>query len=570
VGNDPTSAGVDWSLLCTGGANCGTLAPLHTASGAAATYTPPASISGNSQTFTIEAFATADHSQNLVTSMTVTGFAAVLKGTYAFQTRGVNVNGAYQLAGVIILDGNGGVTRGEQTHSDSLLSISDLISGGSYNIGPDGRGTLTLNTADPNIGQLGVENFSLVFLSSSQALLAILDNPNFQSSSESSSGTLDLQTSKAAPTGGYAFAVSGTDVSSQPMAMGGVLNLDSPGTISGAGSVADQDDANVVSANATVSGTVSKADPYGAITFNLTASFATNPFQFTGYIVDATHINLIESDNNGSGAGVGSTAGLAIAQGSATGKFISNTSFAGDYVFNVLGEDLSGIPTSLASVGKFTADSSGNMSNGYDDEFLAGLFLEIGDSFTGTYTLDPAGTGRADSNVTFTNNGAGPELIFYLTGNGNPPLLLAADVNLGSLGSGAAYGQTPPFTFDGRYGLYFTQSSFGSEDDGTAQIAVDGTAKTLSGIVDSTLFLTPQPNTPLTGIFGTIPITGLFGGSMTNTFFPSPGNPPNTLALDFYLIDSTHGFFIETDSVSSGDLFFGYISARTPVCGSCQ
>src|SRR5260370_32666823 len=31
VSNDPSNAGVDWSLLCPANTNCGTLNPLHTA-----------------------------------------------------------------------------------------------------------------------------------------------------------------------------------------------------------------------------------------------------------------------------------------------------------------------------------------------------------------------------------------------------------------------------------------------------------------------------------------------------------------------------------------------------------
>ena len=162
VNDDSSNAGVDWSLLCQTGSNCGTLSPLHTASGAAASYAPPPVISGNSQTFTIEAFATADHNTNVVTSITVTGFAGNLKGTYVFETQGSDANGPFQLAGAIVLDGNGRIISGEQTHSDYLLTVSDPITGGSYYISPDGRGTLTLNTANPNIGQLGVENLSLV------------------------------------------------------------------------------------------------------------------------------------------------------------------------------------------------------------------------------------------------------------------------------------------------------------------------------------------------------------------------------------------------------------------------
>jgi hypothetical protein len=89
-------------------------------------------------------------------------------------------------------------------------------------------------------------------------------------------------------------------------------------------------------------------------------------------------------------------------------------------------------------VGQFTAD--GNLS-GYDEERAAGLGTEIGDSFTGTFTADLTGLGRFDSNITSTATGTlGPELIFYLTGNGSSPLVLDADVNLFATGVAAAKG----------------------------------------------------------------------------------------------------------------------------------
>jgi len=577
VSNDSSNAGVDWSLLCKKNTNCGTLSPLHTDSGNAATYTPPTTISGNSQTVTIEAFATADHSKNIVTPVTVTGFGGTLKGVYVFQTSGTDVNGAFQLAGVIILDGNGGITSGEQTHSDVLNSLSDRISGGSYTIGSDGRGTITINTADTNIGQQGIENLSVVVLSSSQALIATLDDPNLQASGETSSGTLDLQTSPTVPAGGYAFSVTGSDVATlSATAWGGILNVDAPKTISGAGSLVDQDLAGTVTncPAPAFSGTVSDPDSFGMVKFDLTfdptACFVSSPtIEFTGYMVDAVHIKLIESDNNGSSTG-GATSGIAIAQGAATGTFTNNKSFAAKYVFGILGQDLSGFPTSLASVGKFAADRNGHLSSGFNDEYLAGFSVAISDTFTGTYALDSTGTGRVDSFLNFSKNGPGPEFIFYLTGNGNPPLILDADVNLGSLGAGVAYPQAvAPFSFNGKYGLYFTQNLSGSENDGTAQITVDGTTNTLSGAADTNLFSSPNPNTLLTGTFGTIPTTGRFTGGLTNTFFPTPGSNPNTIAVEFYLIDSGHGFFIETDSLSSGELSFGYFATRTPVCEGC-
>jgi len=563
VSDDSSNAGVDWSLLCQTNSNCGTLSPSHTASGTAASYTPPAVISGNSQTFTIEAFATADHNKNIVTSITVSGFAGNLKGTYIFATQGSDANGPFQLAGAMVLDGNGVITAGEQTHSDYLLTASDPITGGAYYIGPDGRGTLTLNTADLNIGQLGVENLSLVMLSSSEALIATMDDPNLQPSFETSSGTLDLQTSAAAPTAGYAFAVSGTDIFLSPMVMGGILKIDSPNTISGAGSVADQNDGGALSSGATLSGTLTAPDSFGSLKLNLTTSFASTPIQFTGYIVDGLHIKLIESDNDGTGTGIGSTAGVAIGQGSNTGTFTTNQSFSGNYVFEILGQDLSGLPASLASVGQFTADTSGNL-NGYNDEELNGVSVEISDSFSGTYVLDSSGTGRVDSTVNFSVNGPGPELIFYLTGSGNPPLVLDSDVNIGSLGTGLVHPQTAaPFSFDGSYGLNFTQSTSGLENDGTGQIVVDGSAGTLSGVVDTNLSFSPQPNTALTGSYGAIDPTGRFTGELSNAFFPTPGTTPNALAVAFYVIDPGHGFFIETDSLVSGELSFGTFATRT-------
>jgi hypothetical protein len=569
VNDDSSNAGVDWSLLCQTGSNCGTLSPLHTASGAAASYAPPPVISGNSQTFAIEAFATADHNTNIVTSITVTGFAGNLKGTYVFETQGSDANGPFQLAGAIVLDGNGRITSGEQTHSDYLLTVSDPITGGSYYISPDGRGTLTLNTANPNIGQLGVENLSLVIISSSQAFLTTLDDPNLQPSFETSSGTLDLQTSTSAPNAGYAFAVRGTDISLQPMVMGGVFKIDSPNTISGGGSVADQNLGGLLSSGATLTGTLTAPDSFGSLKLNLTTSFASTPIQFTGYIVDAQHIKLIESDNDGAGTGIGSTAGVAVGQGANTGTFTTSQSFAGNYVFEILGQDFSGFPTSLASVGQFNADNNGNLT-GYNDEELNGLVFEISDSFSGMYILDSTGTGRVDSSLNFATNGPGPELIFYLIGNGNPPLVLDSDVNIGSLGVGMAYTQAPaPFSFDGSFGLSFTQSTSGLENDGTGQISVDGTASTLSGVVDTNLSFSPQPNTALIGTYGAIDPTGRSTGTLTNTFFPSPGTTPSTLAATFYLIDSNHGFFIETDSSLSGELSFGTFTARTPVCPTC-
>jgi len=587
VSNDPSNAGVDWSLTCPNKGNCGALSSLHTSSGQPTTYIPPSTLSGNSQSFTVVAFATADHNQNVVAPITVTAFGSSLNGSFVFQGQGVGADsGPYEFAGVMLLNGNGGITSGEQTvnffdqnpNISALVSRSDSITGGSYFLGPDGRGTITVNTNDQDVGQNGIETFSLVFLSTSHVLIAETDP------AESGTGTMDLQTNTAAPSGGYAFVVSGTDIATaSPTAFGGIFNINSPNTISGAGSVADQNLAGTVTANQALSGTLSGPDSFGAVTLNLTMPGfqSATTFQFTGYIVDGTHIKLIESDNS-SGAGSGSTGGVAIGQGAATGTFTDNASFSGTYVFGVVGVDLTGFtPNTLTSVGLLTADGAGDIANGFTDTLLqqngaqGNAGSQISAALSGSYIVLPKGIGRV--RVVFNHfvpqpkPGFAPLFFFYLTGNGNPVLFLDASdnsLNYPSLGAGIAYPQaSAPLTFGGDYGFSFTQQN-GSENDGTSQMTAISTAGTVSGIADNNSAFTTTFDSPISGTFQPPASNGLSVGTLSGPPFDfSPFD------VDYYLIDPTQGFFVETDLVNpnapSGVVSFGYYAARIPVCAGC-
>jgi hypothetical protein len=634
VTNDPSNAGVDWALTCNNAGNCGTLSAPHTASGTAVTYTPPAGLSGNSQPVSIVAYATANHATNALAAITVSAFGNNLQGPYVLQAQGVDNGGAtdYQFAGVIVLDGNGNITSGEQTvnffdqNLGALVSKADIITGGSYFLGGDGRGTLTVDTADDDIGGNGIETFTFVFLSTSQALIAQGD---FQTSGNiciactgaSASGTMDLQTwtpSSPPLSGGYAFATSGSDFSGMiPTGLGGVLNVDSSNNIVTAGSVMDQVMPGTQSAAPAVqtakpSGTVSYGDPLGlalgAVTFNLNVNFPALPaqIQFTGYQVDGTHIKLIESDNL-AGLGYASTAGLAISQGSATGNF---SSFAGTYVFHVPGTDLySGniFPSTFTSVGILNA-SAGNgftdtsfQQNADNEQFTTGT--QISATFDEvTNFVD------ADGKVSTTFKGFDPapkqsfqsRFFFYLTGSG--PALVLADGNAiyPFLGAGIAYPQSTALTFPdpsygALYGFNYIQQN-GGEFDATAELNANPiapppcsttgptTSGTFSGCADVS-----QPGLAVTGqsFSGTFPspyasdcttsvpgcFTGTFSNGSSSTAFTSglqDSNGNGTLAADFYLIDPDHGFFVETDlaaqsAVGASQVTLGYFAARCPV-----
>src|SRR5271156_3029537 len=140
--NDTAAAGVDWTVTCTS-SDCGSLSPAHTASGAATTYTAPATVpTGGSVTVT--AASTTDPTATASATITITpiGSNASLTGQYAFVATGLDINGPYTVAGSITADGMGNITGGEEDFVDPVSSNLGASMLGTYTVGSDGRGAL--------------------------------------------------------------------------------------------------------------------------------------------------------------------------------------------------------------------------------------------------------------------------------------------------------------------------------------------------------------------------------------------------------------------------------------------
>jgi len=299
------------------------------------------------------------------------------------------------------------------------------------------------------------------------------------------------------------------------------------------------------------------------------------------------HMKLIARDNS-SGTGLGSTGGLAIGQGAATGTFTTK-SFSGGYVFGVSGEDLTlFLPATLTSVGVFTSDGAGHLKKGFTDTFLLGNCVQAScansgipgaqasAAFTGTYVVSANKTGKVQLTRTFSPSPQPPfkeGLLLYLTGGGNPALAL--DIgdpntqNYPSLGVGIAYPQgTGPFAFAGTYGFSLTQQN-GTESDSIAQFTADQNASSVSGVMDSAT----SPNNPILGSFGTPGPDGRFAVTLSGLAFEFSSPFTSDFATQFYAIDSAHGFFVETDltdpNAPSATVSFGYYAARAPLCAGC-
>lgn len=214
VSNDASNGGVDWSVTCGGAGTCGSFSPTHTTSGSATAYTAPAAAPSD-DTVTIIVTSTADNTTSNSTNITIgTTQNALLSGSYAFVLSGFDGSGPYALAGRLTADGAGNITSGEQDYSDFYVASLDSFTG-TYSIGPDGRGTITLNTGDSSLpNSFGTETLGVVIVSGSHAFVNEFD------SGATSSGTMDTQAvpsggfTASILSGGYAFVLSGIDVNS--------------------------------------------------------------------------------------------------------------------------------------------------------------------------------------------------------------------------------------------------------------------------------------------------------------------------------------------------------------------
>ncbi len=359
--------------------------------------------------------------------------------------------------------------------------------------------------------------------------------------------TVDLQTGTAAPSGGYALSLYGGDEWGDAVWIGGILNVDSAGGISGSGSILDAIDGygGYTGTRTLGASTVSAPDAYGRVLFQLRpGSGSTLPALYlAGYMVDATHIRLIETgDANDNTNFQGVLGGTALGQGANTGHF-SVASFAGSsYVFGAQGSDAHG-PLQLAGV--LSAATGGAVTGTLNWNDLTNK-AQTPLPFTGSYTVDPTGrvTVSGLSGLSFSYS-----FHLYLTGDGNG-LLLSNDT--ADIFNGQAFQQqTASFTtasLSGTYGLndsvYVTARNSAALEaetaNGSIAVSVSNATDSVAGYADAG---NGSADFALSGSFAP-GSTGIFVGTVAG-FNPASRSAPGNFTL--YMVDSTQGVLIETD-----------------------
>jgi hypothetical protein len=443
---------------------------------------------------------------------------ANLTGPFAFSYTGSDAGGFLAVAGSFVADGAGHITSGTEDINSGAAISTNVAASGTYLVRADGRGTITLNSPAGN------STLDFVIVASGHALVTRFDNR------ATGSGTIDQQTtsafSNAALAGSFAFNLAGIDGIGNPLAVAGNFTADATGNITSG--VDDSNDNGGVITNDPLTGSIPVASTgRGTATLNT----ARGALTFAYYVVDATHLKIVETDTS---LVLG---GEAFRQ---TGPF-SNSSVSGPFAFTLAGADLlNGNP--FAAGGVLTSDGAGNVTAGIED-FNDGGSISTSVPFTGTYAMAANGRG------TLTLNTAAGIFNFAIYPSSGGVLALETDVRFLTSGT-ALQQQTTAFTagsLQGTYGMNFTAAaSSGSELDSIAEFTADGVSK-LTGIID---------------INNSGGIT--FGQSMAGTFtanangrFALPLQTPlGAQNMIVYLVNGNRAVFVEVDPaiVAAGDI----------------
>lgn len=463
VTNDSGSGGVVWTLACDTGADCGSLSSGTSASGTPVVYTAPATIpEGDVSTgMTVLVTATSGTDSTVFATSPVIIFSisdtSLVSGPFAFVVSGSNtLDDVYSAAGSVTLDGAGNVVGGEEDYNDAdiITSTAVTITGGTYTVGQDGQGTMSLTLSDPTIGDAGVQTMAFTWVNLNHARIIQFDD------TATSSGSMDFQTFTAGDetqiAGGYAFAYNGFFDTAGPYAAGGVLTADGAGNL-------------LITLDENIGGSIdigeSGPSNYSAPDVNGRGTFNVGSRNFAYYIVHAECLRAVEIDANIT------TAGSLYGQG---GNPFDVTSLNGPNVFLESG---SGTFALDAIAGTATADGAGNISAGFGDA-NEGNGTPTNGAITGTYSFDPSGDGYGSASLVFTNTPDVTLLGVYAT----DPALNLSDPNNTSGGGGALIVDLDPGV---------TAAGFLTAQDTSASIfgnyAVDYLAQDLSDLAGQVL-----------------------------------------------------------------------------------
>jgi hypothetical protein len=492
-----------WQVNGTGGGDT-----LHGTIDANGNYTAPAMPPPGGST-TITAI-TAGGSASANTTVVFSNNS--LSGPYAYSYTGDDGSGFLAVIGSFTA--SNGLISGSEDATDvsggGATALDASISGSTYSIGPDGRGTVTIIGGVFQVG----ESWQIAITGNPAA------NPGAPAQhvflvrfdkNGTGNGTIDQQNTIEAgspfPTGNYVFGLSGLDgvpfkdlggfqlatagkffSNGGGIGSAGVWDVNDAGFSSTTGIVTDDTTltASYVTASSGISGSVGRGT-LTLFTTNtsvdnlLTTVPTTSTFTFVFYVVDNTHVKVIEVDDQAFLSGD-------IFNGPSTndGSFSQTTVLKiGNYAFTVGGASSSEGPYSAGGVFGVSSGGTGTTS-GVMDINNGGVQIPLDKTLSISYSVD-TNLGR----IAFTlspSGGSSYTFAGYTTSSGSVEMVETDDL---AVASGMAFPQTATGEPSGSFAINVSGAST------TGAQAVGGQVSIANGSVAGTLdfsdFIDPGP-----------------------------------------------------------------------------
>ncbi len=394
---------------------------------------------------------------------------ANLNGNYVFSLSGVGSFGdVFARVGVFTADGNGNITSGQEdvNHLNTGVQQQVSISSGTYSVGVDGRGQVTLNFA---AGSSIV--FQFVLVSTSKARVIEISNV------ELSSGLFELQGTGtapvSAPNGPYVLRMGGSSSSGAPISRVGLLTA----TGTGASGVLDENYNGTftptIAVPSTAFGSFSGTSGRGVMQFTTTTGGANSSgsvIDLVFYVVNSTRIEFLSVN------AAEQLSGYADAQ---SGTFTA-ASVSSPYVYSISGYSATGF---ITETGSFTLNS-GAVSSGLED------FVDTGNysasvPFSGTYTADSTNNGHFTGSFTGSNNRTVTFALWFSSPQNAVLMVYNSTSSLIESGLVAAQPAVPTTsTVSGNYALHLGGSTnFAGPTVLEGQLSADGVS-TFTGLED--------------------------------------------------------------------------------------
>jgi hypothetical protein len=568
VANDGTvTPGVAWTLV-TGGTTtdcapgCGMLSAATTTS---VLYTPPATAPATAST-SIIATSNTDNTKSATDTFTVMTAAAgdlqFFQGQYAFVLSGFDGSAntfPLTVGGVLTADGMGNVTGEIDVNDNQTVSPTPTTVSGTYTLGPDLRGIITLTTAIPAFSATPQFSFTIDSATNTGYMIAF-DSSN--ASPPAVSGPIQLQTPAALtaiPSGPFIMRLASDDPNRFGLVAG--FTIANGGIATGTYDLADTNGGGSDEVDVLLNGAFVTPDASGRGTFSITnTSGLTATFAY--YVISANKFYLLE--NNTSTQSSTQFVGEARTQ-SLSSLTASSPNGAG--IFGLIGGDLEldqdNVLFDFASVtaGNLNITGGTTATVNYDLNDAGSISSSTADGVvTGTVTFDPT---KGRGTIAFPNgytSGFIDSATFYLEANGKG-VMLDTTRNTNSTFNEALVGDLTPQTATTAISGTFQGVDLISEEDiptviGTIDVTAGNITGTQDGAQAGPVGGTAQDQT-LSGTAGVVDANGRSVVTISSQFVGTDA------PLVAYAIDPAHFYVIGVDSVNNLTSSLGVFSTQT-------